>query len=476
MIRATRRVGIVLWAVLAAVPSGVALAAAAGTQDAAVAAPSAFEDVLIQVRRQVAERFGVPVEQVQGGTDLIDDLYADPMTAYEVLAIVCEDFGVPVPKRDDLTTVRAIAEYVAAAKAMPVAAGGPKARGAASARVPDRKEVYVQRIFYATDRRQTTELDPNSFFGGERAFGDTVTYGTCDVSIPLAVHTLGKVERPSLARLEFEEDPKKHVVLRTIETMPWEDFLAELRAGLVKDPASGTRYDAFVFIHGFNVKFAEAARRTGQMAYDLGFDGAPILYSWPSDGSLLHYLSDREDAEWSVPHLERFLRDLAENAGHRRLHVLAHSMGNQVLIRALNELALRRGENAEPLFENVILAAPDFDAQVFSEQIAPRIVSLGRRWTLYASDKDKALDASTMLAVKRLGLPLSVAAGVDTVDASGVDVTPWSVPEFHSYFVRKQRVINDLIAVLRGLGPGERDLLRRVRGPYTYWALAPVQD
>ena len=33
------------------------------------------------------------------------------------------------------------------------------------------------------------------------------------------------------------------------------------------------------------------------MTYDFGFPGAPILFSWPSDGSLLRYIADREDAE-----------------------------------------------------------------------------------------------------------------------------------------------------------------------------------
>jgi esterase/lipase superfamily enzyme len=35
--------------------------------------------------------------------------------------------------------------------------------------------------------------------------------------------------------------------------------------------------DAFVFIHGYNVSFEDAARRTGQFAYDLKFVGAPIF-------------------------------------------------------------------------------------------------------------------------------------------------------------------------------------------------------
>jgi esterase/lipase superfamily enzyme len=121
-----------------------------------------------------------------------------------------------------------------------------------------------------------------------------------------------------------------------------------------------------------------------------------------------------------------------------------------------------------------VLAAPDFDAQAFLEQLAPRVVGLSRQWTLYASDKDRALDAAAVLSARRLGLPLPIARGIDTVDASGIDVAPWSVPEFHTYFASKQRVIADLAQVLRGTPPNKRNLLLRSKGDLPYWSLAPL--
>ena len=211
------------------------------------------------------------------------------------------------------------------------------------------------------------------------------------------------------------------------------------------------------------------------MSYDLGFSGAPIMFSWPSDGSSLGYLADREDIEWSVPHIERFLTEILEGASPRRLHLIAHSMGNEGLLRALMLIALRRDPDAPPLFENVILAAPDFDAQIFVEQIAPRVRGLSRRWTVYVSDKDGALNVSSRIrSAKRLGLPVTLAEGVDTVDATGVEVTPWSVPEFHSYYATKQLVITDLIGVLEGLDPAGRRLSSLMRGELPYWSFAEV--
>ena len=36
-------------------------------------------------------------------------------------------------------------------------------------------------------------------------------------------------------------------------------------------------------------------RRTAQIAYDLKFEGAPIVYSWPSQEGLLSYTVDENE-------------------------------------------------------------------------------------------------------------------------------------------------------------------------------------
>jgi hypothetical protein len=78
-----------------------------------------------------------------------------------------------------------------------------------------------------------------------------------------------------------------------------------------------------------------------------------------------------------------------------------------------------------------------------------------------------------MMSVRRLGLPLAITAGVDTIDASGIDVTPWSVPEFHSYYSSKRRVLADIVAVLRGFAPPDRNLTRIGQESAVFWRLAP---
>lgn len=85
-----------------------------------------------------------------------------------------------------------------------------------------------------------------------------------------------------MVRLIFGgENPKDHIIMQTPVLQTEADFATDLRA--IVNKANGKK-QAFVFVHGFNVTFEEAAWRTAQMAYDLAFDGAPMFYSWPSRG------------------------------------------------------------------------------------------------------------------------------------------------------------------------------------------------
>jgi esterase/lipase superfamily enzyme len=111
-----------------------------------------------------------------------------------------------------------------------------------------------------------------------------------------------------------------------------EALLAEELAGSVNQSSSK---DAFVFVHGYNVSFEDAARRTGQMAFDLNFIGAPIFYSWPSNGTVAAYLQDETNVAWSAPHFRTFLALLSERSGAERIHVIAHSMGNRLVCDAI---------------------------------------------------------------------------------------------------------------------------------------------
>ena len=70
---------------------------------------------------------------------------------------------------------------------------------------------------------------------------------------------------------------------------------------------------------------------------------------------------DETNAEWAVPDLKRFLADLGARSGARKIHLIAHSMGNRALTNALRELSTQADADLSA-FQEVILAAPDIDA------------------------------------------------------------------------------------------------------------------
>ncbi|MFO7906356.1 MAG: alpha/beta hydrolase [Pirellulaceae bacterium] len=142
-----------------------------------------------------------------------------------------------------------------------------------------------------------------------------------------------------------------------------------------------------------NVTFEGAARRTAQIAHDVQFEGAPIFFSWPSQGGLLKYTVDANNVEWAVPHLRQFLVDVTRRSGATAVNLVAHSMGNRALTSALRELELQLGAESA-LFNQIILAAPDVDAEIFRRDLAPALVRSARHVTLYASSNDQALATS----------------------------------------------------------------------------------
>lgn len=324
------------------------------------------------------------------------------------------------------------------------------------------KEYHEVPVFYATDRKPKNSAVPGERYGVERhREGGPLEYGKAVVSIPF-IHKTGVIERPAWWKLEFSEDPKKHVVVTALDKLDAAAFY-----GSVSEAATAaSQNQALVFIHGFNVPFAAAIRRTAQVTYDLNFPGVALAYSWPSQGNLAAYTVDEDNAVWTVPHLVTVLTDLRKNTQVDKIHIVAHSMGTRVLTEALAVLH-DRGEDLK--LSNIILAAPDIDADVFTEQILPKIRTSAERMTMYASSADEALVISRKInGNNRLGLSdpqVLVALGIDSVDASGIDTSLLG----HGYFGETKKVLQDLLGlVIEGKAPTERELTPGQHGEWKF--------
>jgi len=320
-------------------------------------------------------------------------------------------------------------------------------------------------VFFATDRAAVVSKHPAGKFGGKRS-QTGLSYGVCEVSIPFR-HLVGELEGPKFWKLEFSPAPDKHVTLLSTRLLSRGDLYKRLQAQFT---AAGNR-SALLFVHGYNVSFADAARRTAQIAYDLRFPGVAGMYSWPSAGKLASYPVDEATVEWSQGNLQRFLVDFLDTAGAERVYLIAHSMGNRALTRALAGAVTARPDLRARIAE-IILTAPDIDAQVFRDQIAPALLSAGRPITLYASSKDEALGASRKFhsypRAGESGAALTVVSGIDTIDATDVDTSLLG----HSYFAQARPVIQDLYDLItHGKRATERGGLRKVDSASgTYWS------
>ncbi|MFO0901680.1 MAG: alpha/beta hydrolase [Pirellulales bacterium] len=307
---------------------------------------------------------------------------------------------------------------------------------------------------------------------GPIAYGNgrgELDYGEVEITIP-KVHKVGQVERPTILRLELQERSDKHVVIRRIDRLEQAKFFESVKKRVVNSP----REDLFVFIHGYNVSFEMAARRTAQMAHDLQFEGAPIFYSWPSQGGLLQYPVDENNVAWTVPHLKQFLRDVIEQTDAKAVNIIAHSMGNRALAAAVRELSLEKSIS-EKQFNQIVLAAPDIDAEVFKRDIAPVLTQTAQHVTLYASSRDQALVASKLVhgypRAGDSGSNLLVVPGVETIDVSDVDTGILG----HSYYGNSMPILRDLNLILRAsqAAAGRPWLEQAQHDGLGYWVFEP---
>lgn len=340
----------------------------------------------------------------------------------------------------------------------------------------DKTDWTVVPVFFGTDREKVAN-DKRVEYGSTRA--RKLDLGRALVTVPKQ-HEVPQVERPWAITIPYfnykvyeqAEDPKKHFTLQEIKNLTEAEMIDLVKQRL----ATSARFKdhAFVFIHGYNTTFDNAVYRAAQVAYDIKFDGAPFVYSWPSGGGIGSYTYDRESAAQAEPFLEDFLKLVTQKTGAKSVSLIAHSMGNQLLLRVLQDLQRSKPEGVQ--ISQIILAAPDVDRDGF-ENIASRLKDMASGGiTLYASANDRALNVSRRFngGVPRAGdvpggVPL-VVPGVDTIDATAVSMD--SLGLHHSGYAESNALLTDIGALIEtGQRPPEKRVpaLKRIdtsKGPF----------
>jgi esterase/lipase superfamily enzyme len=358
----------------------------------------------------------------------------------------------------------------------PMAAPPAAPSAAARAAIDAQKKFKIVPVFYGTDREPVP--DPARLqFGAAR--GHKLQLGRALITVPLS-HEVPHIERPRVIEIPYfkvkiyaeAEDPDKHFTVQEIQSLTEDQLLAFVKAQL--KTSSTFKDHAFVFIHGFNTSFDCALYRTAQIAYDLGFDGAPFLYSWPSGGAVASYTYDRGSVEQAEPMLSEFLDMVIQKSGAKSISFIAHSMGNELLLRVLERIKTKIPRGV--VISQVILAAPDVDRDKFNN-IAREITNFAKGVTLYAASNDRALGYSQRFwgGVPRAGdIPADgplIVPGVDTIDVTAVSTDALGLN--HSGYAENPALLDDVKALVKlGIRPPDKRLKSILAVPSaagTFW-------
>jgi len=323
-------------------------------------------------------------------------------------------------------------------------------------------------IFYGTNREPNDINDISKGYGNSRA--KKLHLGACQVHVPQS-HQIGELSGSLWEKLVHFDFSYGAVKLKTLQPLEEYDFWAKISDLFA--PLEEEEKQALLFIHGFNTTFEEAAIRATQISVDVQHTGVTGFFSWPSKGKPLSYLSDEATVQYSEKFLTEFLIDFAQKSGANRVHIIAHSMGNRALLEAVNRI---QREAPEIQFGQIILAAPDVDADVF-EELAEAYTLLSEQTTLYVSEKDKAVGVSKWLhSHARAGFtpPLSL---VDNINSVEVESIVRVLELGHGYFAGHKTILSDMYQLMQfNLDANNREyLLPKETNQFNkYWKLRSV--
>lgn len=254
-------------------------------------------------------------------------------------------------------------------------------------------EPNVSKVDLLVATTRLPSYDPRTLFTGER--GTKLIVTDIGISIPPDKNrTIGQVQWPK----KLPANPLKDFTTYRVDGL--EQKTGESDWLNTHVPANGS---VMIFVHGFNNTFEDSVYRFAQIVHDSGADVAPIIFTWPSRASIFDYNYDKDSTTYSRDALEEVIRTAAAHPKVKDITIMAHSMGTWLTMESLRQMAIRDGRIIAKV-KDVILASPDLDVDVFSQQWmvmrkdAPNM-------TIFVSRDDRALSISRRIAgnIDRLG-------------------------------------------------------------------------
>lgn len=315
---------------------------------------------------------------------------------------------------------------------------------------------------------ESTTDKPGARFGNN--VDAKVRWGRCLVSVP-SNRAVGDVPVPAEFLIEWGEDPEVHFILEAETSLEFSECAAEIR----REAKAEEPNEILLFVHGYNVPFEAVAKRTAQLKVDLEIDGPAFFFSWPSYGREVLYSWDETNAEVSHPGFTEMLTSLTTAFPHSKLHLIAHSMGNRVVMNSLCRIRSRPEDKFPGTLTTLILAAPDIDRTKFKVDMQHAVELWDLPLTLYVSNRDRALGLSSLShSRERLGSSLPdvmLAKGMQSVDASRIETDFLG----HGYFANSSTLLADITQIIKERRFAEsRPGLREMKlDQGRYWEIQP---
>jgi esterase/lipase superfamily enzyme len=378
---------------------------------------------------------------------------------------------------------------------------------------PSLKSTEV-RLFYITDRVPEDDEEGNLRYGYGRS--PSLAFGTATVDLGVGI-TWEELLEASRAQTRSKKVVLKLGVIKEIFRGPdlpipykevdgqiimQPDLLTQVktleevfRHTLTEQLALTPRKEVFIYVHGFNNSFKDAALVSAELWHFLGRIGVPMIYTWPAGyPGLFGYTYDRESSEFTIYHLRKALSFLASFPEIEKIHLIAHSRGTDVAIAAVRELTISaRAMGIDPKdkfkIHNLILAAPDLDVQVAVQRIVgDKLPNSVNRFTIYTSSDDEAIGAAEWLfssprgrvgtlRMEKMSEVLKAVMKFSPNKTAIINYLPApnsSTGSYgHSYFRNATRVSSDLVLMLRDdLDAGTPGRPLKPIGP-GFWSIPP---
>ena len=346
-------------------------------------------------------------------------------------------------------------------------------------------------LFFVTDRQVESSDNSWNFYGTKRS--SSIAFGTVEVQfghdlswdalaaasntqrrdndIFLNATDVNEMVRFPETPLPFRVENGKPVILPDSRAA-YEAATRSMQIHLQERLEASKQKDIILYVHGVNTQFNEAALNLANVWHFTGRYGVPIFYSWPAaNPGLFGYFKDRESGQFSIYHVKETIRVLASTPGLKKLHIIAHSRGTDIITTALRELVIEfRAAGKKPRdvlkIETLILAAPDLDFGVVRQRLIAEKFGLAfSQLTVYMNQDDSALNLSQWLMA---GLRFGRLSQTDLSDSDKIIfeqvknvnfVSVEGIRSFfgHSYYKNHPGVLSDIaILVRQNLKPGDK--------------------